>query len=163
VAGVSRWIVRDTATPGEAGLEVELDHDGSTTRLVGLIGRLVPASRAEPAVVEVVVGGWRYELEAEDSRRAALRQRATLDPPTGTSADHSELHAIIPGRIVEVMVGPGDPVESGQPVLVVEAMKMQNEVRSPRNGVIERVAVGSGQTIELGDLLVVIGDPERAG
>ena len=45
---------------------------------------------------------------------------------------------------------PGDPVEAGQPLLVVEAMKMQNELRSPRDGIVARVAVGAGQTIEVG-------------
>jgi biotin carboxyl carrier protein len=50
----------------------------------------------------------------------------------------------------------GDAVEAGQALLVVEAMKMQNELRAPHGGVVERVAVGEGATIEHGDLLVVL-------
>jgi biotin carboxyl carrier protein len=53
-------------------------------------------------------------------------------------------------------VAAGDEVVAGQQLLVVEAMKMQNELRAPRDGNIERVAVGVGQTIEVGDLLLVI-------
>jgi glutaconyl-CoA decarboxylase len=50
----------------------------------------------------------------------------------------------------------GDAVTAGQQLLVVEAMKMQNELRAPRDGTVERVAVGAGRTIEVGDLLLVI-------
>jgi biotin carboxyl carrier protein len=67
-----------------------------------------------------------------------------------------EVLAIIPGRIVAVTVEPGDAVEAGQQILVVEAMKMQNELRAPREGRVERVGVAVGDTIEVGDLLVVI-------
>jgi biotin carboxyl carrier protein len=64
---------------------------------------------------------------------------------------------MIPGRVVAVAVAPGDVVTAGQTLLVVEAMKMQNELRTPRDGTVERVAVGVGETIDLGDLLMVIG------
>ena len=53
-------------------------------------------------------------------------------------------------------VTPGDTVAAGQRLLAVEAMKMENELRAPRDGVVERVEVGVGQTVELGDSLVVI-------
>jgi biotin carboxyl carrier protein len=54
------------------------------------------------------------------------------------------------------MVVPGDPVGAGQQVLVLEAMKMQNELRAPRAGSVERVAVAVGENVEVGDLLMVI-------
>jgi biotin carboxyl carrier protein len=59
--------------------------------------------------------------------------------------------------VVSVSVVAGDAVLAGQKLLVVEAMKMQNELRAPRDGVISRVAVGAGQTIDVGDLMLVIG------
>jgi biotin carboxyl carrier protein len=58
--------------------------------------------------------------------------------------------------VVSVSVAPGDAVAAGQQLLVVEAMKMQNELRAPREGTVEQVAVGAGATIDVGDLLVVI-------
>jgi biotin carboxyl carrier protein len=106
--------------------------------------------------VEVVVDGWRFELDLEPESRARLRDRATRSAGDRTRGGPAELRAIIPGRVVAVDVAEGDLVEAGQRVLVVEAMKMQNEVRAPRAGTIGRVAVGAGQTIELGDLLLVI-------
>jgi biotin carboxyl carrier protein len=67
-----------------------------------------------------------------------------------------EVRAIIPGRVVSVDVASGDAIDAGGRLLVVEAMKMQNELRSPRAGTISRVAVGAGQTVDRGDLLVVV-------
>ena len=107
--------------------------------------------------VEVVVDGWRFELEVEDAVRAALRRRATRTVDTADASGPAEIRAIIPGRVAAVRVTAGDAVEAGRTLLVVEAMKMQNELRAPRAGTVERVAVGEGETIESGDLLVVLG------
>ena len=123
-----------------------------------LVGGDTPAGPAHPRTVEVVVGGWRFELEVEDARRADLRERARRNRGTAPGAGGPlEIHAMIPGRVVAVAVAPGDVVAAGQTLLVVEAMKMQNELRTPRDGTVERVAVGVGETIDLGDLLVVLG------
>ncbi|HEY3164966.1 MAG TPA: biotin/lipoyl-containing protein [Candidatus Limnocylindrales bacterium] len=107
-------------------------------------------------MVEVVVDGWRFELEVEDAARAELRRRATRAEARGSANGPAEIRAIIPGRVAAVRVVAGDQVTAGQGVLVVEAMKMQNELRAPRDGTVERVAVGEGETIEHGDLLVVL-------
>jgi biotin carboxyl carrier protein len=66
------------------------------------------------------------------------------------------LRAVIPGRVVSVAVAQGDTVTAGQPLLVLEAMKMQNELRAPRDGSVSRVVATAGTTVELGDVLVVI-------
>ncbi len=106
---------------------------------------------------ELVVDGWRVEVEIELERRAALRERARR---TGTAAGQGgplDVRAIIPGRVVSIAVAPGDPVAAGQRLIVIEAMKMQNELRAPRAGTVDRVAVAEGGLVELGDLLVVLG------
>jgi len=120
-------------------------HLGTATRL--------PDGRS---VVEVVVDGWRFELELEDDRRATLRERASQAADATASIGPLEVRAAIPGRVAAVAVNVGDEVEAGTTLLVVEAMKMQNELRAPRGGRVERVAVGEGQTIEVGDVLAVI-------
>ncbi|HUQ78390.1 MAG TPA: biotin/lipoyl-containing protein [Patescibacteria group bacterium] len=109
------------------------------------------------ATIEVDVNGWRFELEVEDAARADLRLRANREPGTGRAGGPVEIRAIIPGRVAGIQVAAGDRVKAGQSLLVVEAMKMQNELRSPRAGVVARVAVDEGQTIENGDVLVVLG------
>jgi biotin carboxyl carrier protein len=105
---------------------------------------------------ELVVDGWRIEVDVEPARRAALRDRAQRGHDSAGRGGPTEVHAIIPGRVVSVSVRASDDVVAGQQLLVVEAMKMQNELRAPRDGVVSRVAVAAGQTIEIGDLLLVL-------
>jgi biotin carboxyl carrier protein len=121
-----------------------------------LVGLDRPASPTRARTIEVVVDGWRFELEVEDSARADLRARATRTRAAGPGSGPFEVHAMIPGRVAAVAVAAGDRVTAGQTLLVVEAMKMQNELRAPRDGLVERILVGVGETIDLGDLLVVL-------
>jgi biotin carboxyl carrier protein len=62
--------------------------------------------------------------------------------------------APMPGKVVRVLVSAGEQVEAGQGLLVVEAMKMQNEIRSPKSGTVEKVVASEGQTVNAGDVLV---------
>jgi biotin carboxyl carrier protein len=105
---------------------------------------------------EIVVEGWRFEVEVESAARAELRERARRGREEAGQSGPTEVHAIIPGVIVAVAVAAGDRVMTGQQLLSVEAMKMQNELRAPRDGTIERVAVAPGRKVEVGDLLLVI-------
>jgi biotin carboxyl carrier protein len=155
---MSRWSVRAVGTGDERAIEVPDEAEDGKSGPGVVVGALRRAGRRHPATVEVVIRGWRFELEVEEERRAMLRSRATRDRMDARAHTQSELRAIIPGRIVSVAVAAGDQVTRGQPLLVVEAMKMQNELRSPRDGVVARLAVGPGRTIELGDLLIVIED-----
>jgi biotin carboxyl carrier protein len=115
-----------------------------------------PSSSRGRTAVEVIVGGWRFELEVEDAGLADLRERATASREAAVHHGPTEVRAIIPGRVVSVAVEVGDTVVAGQRLLAVEAMKMENELRSPRAGTVDRVATAVGQTVELGDPLVVI-------
>lgn len=112
----------------------------------------------EPGSVrrEVIVEGWTIKVDVEPAARAALRERARRGSEVTSHGGPTAVRAIIPGVVVSVSVTPGDSVTAGQQLLVVEAMKMQNELRSPRDGTIERVAVTTGMTLEAGDLLLVI-------
>jgi biotin carboxyl carrier protein len=140
--------------PWGPGRVVVHTDDGRDVRAI--IGDDRAASPGKPRTVEIVVDGWRFELEVEDAARAALRARATRARVHGIGNGPLEVHAMIPGRVAGVAVSVGDAVTAGQTLIVVEAMKMQNELRAPRDGVVERVSVGVGETIDLGDLLVVL-------
>ncbi len=105
---------------------------------------------------EVLVGGFRFVVETESERTASLRERASRGRAASAHSGPLQVKAIIPGKVVAVSVAAGDTVTAGQQLLVVEAMKMQNELRSPRDGTVERVGVAVGVKIEIGDLLVVI-------
>ena len=71
-------------------------------------------------------------------------------------AGEATVAAPMPGRVVRVLVGPGDAVKARQPIVVVEAMKMENELRSPKAGVVKEVSVSAGTSVEAGRSLVVI-------
>ena len=106
--------------------------------------------------VQLVVDGWQITLEVDDAERARLRDRATRDPQAVSAGRPVEVRAIIAGRVAGVTVRAGEQIVEGQPVLVLEAMKMQNELRSPRAGRVARITVEPGATVEAGDLLAVI-------
>ena len=143
--------------PPRARLVLGTDGEGMSAHQV-LLESLPDAGRAAAGIrrLEVVVDGWRFELDIDSDLRARLRERATAVRADAAKGGPSELRAIIPGRVVSVDVAEGDTVEPGGRLLVLEAMKMQNEVKAPRAATIVKVAVGPGQTVELGDLLLVI-------
>jgi biotin carboxyl carrier protein len=107
--------------------------------------------------LEVVVDGWRFVLTIEDEEHAALRDRARRDGARLAHAAKQVIRSVIPGRVVGVDVVEGDTVAQGDRLLVVEAMKMQNEIRSPRDGTVVRVGVAAGGTVEIGSVLVELG------
>lgn len=131
---------------------------GATARTAVIMLPLEPVDGPAIGVArrEVVVDGWRIEVEIESERRASLRERARRGREETARGGPTEVRAIIPGQVVAVSIVPGDSVVAGQQLLVVEAMKMQNELRAPRDGVVSKVAVGPGRTIEVGDLLLVL-------
>ena len=135
------------------------EPDGAAHQALLLTTEPSMGARRQPSGVElreVVVDGWRIEVALEPAARAALRERARRGSAEAGSSGPTKVHAIIPGVVVAVSVAPGDAVSAGQQLLVVEAMKMQNELRAPRDGTVEQVAVGAGSTIEVGDLLLVL-------
>ena len=74
----------------------------------------------------------------------------------GGAQGEQKIVAPMPGRVVRVLVAPGDEVQVRQPVVVVEAMKMENELRSPKTGRVKDVAVAAGASVEAGRVLMVI-------
>jgi biotin carboxyl carrier protein len=146
-----------SARPGDEPVIVD-PRDVAAEGPNAIVGSVGPLDRAGRRAVEVVVDGWRFELLVEDEARAALRDRASRDRTSaGAHGGPLEIRAIIPGRIVAVAVATGDTVEAGQTLLAVEAMKMQNELRAPRAGTVTRLPAGAGTTVEVGDVLVVLG------
>lgn len=99
----------------------------------------------------VVIGGRRFSFEVSDPRSLQGRRRAG-----GGAAGPRAVKAPMPGRVVRVLAAVGDEVAEQQGVIVIEAMKMQNELKSPKAGKVARVAVAVGDTVGAGDVLVVV-------
>ena len=96
------------------------------------------------------VGPRRYEVHLRDPR--SLRSRTSGDDGQGPR----KLVAPMPGKVVRVLLPENSDVEAGQGVLVVEAMKMQNEIKSPKKGVVRKMIATAGANVNAGDVLAVV-------
>jgi biotin carboxyl carrier protein len=133
----------------ERNADVEIPEPGVYSVL--LDGRMYDARVEEtPAGLVIVIDGYRFEIEVRDPRRWSRKDRARAGEGVQTLA------APMPGKVVRVLVGPGDVVEEGQGLLVVEAMKMQNEMKASRAGRILSVTVKEGATVAAGEVLATI-------
>lgn len=94
---------------------------------------------------QVLTRGRQYNLTVEDEREKRLRAAAG-----GRVAESGEYHlkAPMPGLIVAIPVNEGDPVKKGQTLVILESMKMQNELKSPKGGTVGRIRVKQGETVE---------------
>jgi biotin carboxyl carrier protein len=104
----------------------------------------------------VSIEGHRYQVKVEDERqrRAGRRQSTTL------LMGEAQVISPMPGMVVAVLVEAGQSVRTGEGLLILEAMKMENEIRAPRNGVIEQVNVVPGQRVTHDEVLLRIGSPD---
>jgi len=133
-----------------------LDLDGPATPLRLLtIGREVHRVQQRPGESRgrytLWIDGFRFEVEALDERTRAIRAlSAATAKPTGPAP----LVAPMPGMIVRVTVAEGDGVRAGQGLVVMEAMKMENELRAATAGTVKRVHVAPGTAVEKGALLL---------
>jgi biotin carboxyl carrier protein len=99
---------------------------------------------------EVSVNGRVFPVEVFDPRSMRGRKAA------GVTEGRQTVAAPMPGRVIRVLVEAGQEVEAGQGLIVVEAMKMQNEMKSPKAGRVAEVRTKDGATVLVGDTLIVI-------
>jgi biotin carboxyl carrier protein len=138
---------------GDNRFEADLRRVGTASVSVILNNRSFDfdvAREGEEIVIASRTGATRLTLI--DAARHAMRSRRAPRHVSG----RAEIKAAMPGRVVNVLVAPGDEVAADQGVIIVEAMKMENELKSPRAGKVIEVKVAAGQTVEKGELLLVI-------
>jgi len=99
----------------------------------------------------VIIGSERFAAEVRDPR--SLRSRKAH---AGAGEGPQKIAAPMPGKIVRILVEQGSEVEAGQGIIVVEAMKMQNEIKSPKKGVVQKIAVAEGGSVAAGDTMAII-------
>ena len=94
-------------------------------------------------------GPHEFRAEVRDPRSWRGRRQGALE-----AEGRQQIVAPMPGKVIRLLVKVGDEVEAGQGLIVVEAMKMQNEIRSPKKGRVERLQAKEGQPVNAGDILV---------
>jgi biotin carboxyl carrier protein len=103
------------------------------------------------AETNVVVGQERFSVSVRDPRSFHSRSRA------GTAEQGvMKVKAPMPGKVVRILCGVGDHVEAGQSVIVIEAMKMQNELKAPKNGVVKKINIMVGAPVDAGQSLAEV-------
>jgi biotin carboxyl carrier protein len=159
---------------GKREVEVEVEEDGTGRYQVRLGGQVhrVDAFRHDHgtvsllidtashsvtfdergALLRVRVGDTVVPLEIHAERRLRMRRA----PGTLTVEGRQPLTAPLAGRVLKLLVAPGDRVTRGQPLLVLEALRMENELRSPRDGTVVELQVQAGQDVASGALLLAV-------
>jgi glutaconyl-CoA/methylmalonyl-CoA decarboxylase subunit gamma len=168
---------------GEREHEVEVEVDADGERRVFVDGRLFEVADAgghtlrvslqpgreqvevtlagkpgEPRPSEAWVTGERVRVVVQTEQEARL---ARALGKSATGAGSGSLIAPMPGRVVKILVSEGEVVVHGAPALIVEAMKMENELHAPTAGVVQRVAVREGDTVDAGQVLLEITAPSE--
>jgi biotin carboxyl carrier protein len=154
---------------------VEVEQNGNSSFHAQLDGQAAGVDAIETAAdtYSILLDGQAFEARVSDDgsddgllvRCAGADFRVQVrDPRSWRGRSHSTLEAAgpqrvlapMPGKVVRVLVAAGDEVEAGRGLVVVEAMKMQNEIRAPKSGRIERVLVAEGQAVRTQEALVII-------
>ena len=165
-----KFEVQLTGPSGKKLRIVELERDADRWKIT-LDGQTVDADAVEiaPNALSLLLEGQSYEVRIMQSPDGLLKLQTGLqefsaevaDPRAWRGRKHGALEAEgrqpvvapMPGKVVRLLVQAGDKVEAGQGLLVVEAMKMQNEIRSPKSGIVERLQVKEGQPVNAGEVL----------
>ncbi|NJN64831.1 MAG: biotin/lipoyl-binding protein [Acidobacteria bacterium] len=152
----------------EHDVDVEAIEGGYAVTVDG-IRHEIDAVACEGSFYSLLRGNQSYDVSVRESGRDTLAVRhggyrcdvRLVDPLAVAASAHgdegsAEITAIMPGRVVKFLVEEGQEVEAGQGVLVLEAMKMENEVQAPRRGRLARVLVRAGATVESGEVLAIV-------
>jgi len=153
-------------------VELERRGDGWQASIAGESGVTADVSEIAPNIFSILLSGHSHEIYVTPTSVGQIQLQTggqeftaeVSDPRSWRGRRHSgaeaegrqQIAAPMPGKVVRLLVKAGDAVEAGQGLLVVEAMKMQNEIRSPKSGKVERVLIAEGQAVNAGEVLCVV-------
>lgn len=150
----------------EARLEWSQDGETYRYRFESEIEKSAEVREVEPGVYSVVAGGRSFEVRVDGGNVSACQRSFCVEvvDPRRWNRDRNHrqadgvqvVAASMPGKVVRVLVSPGDLVEAGQGLIVVEAMKMQNELKAVRPGLVATMTAAPGDTVNAGEILATI-------
>jgi len=132
----------------EIGVEVARQDGNQMTLIVNNRPFLIVMESED----RIIVNGETYSIEVIDAQIKKLIKAG----PEKLHKKELAINAVMPGLVIEVIVKEGDSVKANDGLLVVEAMKMQNEVKTPQDGIVKRILVEKGKAVNSGDTLIVI-------
>jgi biotin carboxyl carrier protein len=130
---------------------VEVAHNTFSVLLEGESHQIRVAPQSDGTLI-LHTGLAEYHAEVNDPRSWRGRRHGTLE-----ADGRQQITAPMPGKVIRLLVRQGEVVAAGQGLLVVEAMKMQNEIRSPKSGKVEKLFATEGQAVNAGEVLVWVG------
>lgn len=138
-------------------VEIDSEHLDAVKKVEpGVYSVLLDGKSYEVRLIEAAqgltaeIGAVRFPVEVQDPRDTSRRSRASI------GSGRQNVAAPMPGKVIRVLVKAGDSVEAGQGLIVVEAMKMQNEMKATRPGRVIEVRAAAGDTVGAGDTLVIL-------
>ena len=149
VDGTAYEVAVDGATVTVNGVSFAVSVDGGRAEVNGT------NYEVEMGDGQTVVNGIAYSLQVREKVEKTPEAAPTRPAPAEVGA--GTVTAIMPGKIIRVLVGEGDAVQAGQVVCVLEAMKMENELNAPVSGTVKAVYVAPGTDVEMGQALVEMG------
>ena len=156
VAIDDRTFTIDVAETASDAFEVSVDGRTYAARLTG--DHDLPGVAISPGV-PIETGAARDPGQPRTPARDTVPEASGGGPTRSSRSGTATLTAPMPGVILEVLVAPGAPVRRGDPLLVLEAMKMRNTIRAARDAIVTEVAVAPGAGVTSGDVLVRFGAP----
>ncbi|HSH04935.1 MAG TPA: acetyl-CoA carboxylase biotin carboxyl carrier protein subunit [Anaerolineae bacterium] len=131
--------------------------DGVISLLINNQSHEAIVEEGDGNIWDVLLSGELYAVEVQDERAYRLSQARGS---AGGAKGEVVIKSPMPGLILNVLVKPDQEVAKGDKVIILESMKMENELRAPRDGIIKRVSAAVGDSVEKDQALLIIGDPE---
>ena len=107
-------------------------------------------------IYNVTINDKVYEVEVEKGKANLIKTTAVQAAPAAVAANATPVNAPMPGTILNVKVNVGDQVKEGDVVIILEAMKMENEICAPKSGTVAQVLTAKGSTVNTGDAMISI-------
>ncbi len=148
----------ESISVGDNQFEVKIDGEGVGTTVIVNGKRFKvhqPKKAGDEGELTINVDGQLLRVEVEGALRAGTRP-APARKRSSAAPSEGAITSLMPGRIVRLDVEEGQTVEEGEILLVLEAMKMENEIRAPKSGTVKNLAVSKGSNVSAGDVMLEI-------